>query len=422
MPNQLWQSLERLPGLADVEAGWRELVGEEFSDIKTLLRPTGEYVTSYPCTADRPCSCRHDVIEHGPDDIVSICRCDSGFCGTSPLKRSDIVLYEMDCQALAEAASTAIGASREFTRMEGFYKTFRIGTYSPGEGVHFPVFLTIQLDSPDVSRVIETLLLDNDKPFILMAPTREFLEPKPESFLDRKKCVFLALSEVLVFDGEHRLAPKRPAGEILAGFLAGAMPGAPQGSAATAALATEYPKDARVFLKQGKRWLVVYDGDPKGVDHMMGMDYIRLLLQSPGQEIHASTLRSAVAGEEDPLPLDSAGEMLDPRALREYNKRISEIDEDLAQLAGGGDFARIESLTEEREALLDEVGRATGLRGTRDAGSNRERHRQAVSRAIHRALLAIKAEHEALWQHLQNSLTIGEFLAYRPDQTIPWTT
>jgi hypothetical protein len=188
-------------------------------------------------------------------------------------------------------------------------------------------------------------------------------------------------------------------------------------------LAAEYPKDRRIFQNQGKTWLVVFDGFPRSVRHTVGMTYIRQLLQNPGQDMHAAALRGAVAGEDTTPTLGSAGEVLDAQALREYKERIAEIDEELAEAEANNDLARKDSLNEEREVLYAEVGRATGLHGKhREASSDRERARQAVSAAIHRALRAIKKEHEPLWQHLTNSLKIGEFLSYRPDHVDPWQT
>jgi len=188
-------------------------------------------------------------------------------------------------------------------------------------------------------------------------------------------------------------------------------------------LATEYPKDKCIFQKQGKTWLVVYDGTPKSVRHSVGMTYICRLIQSNGQDIHAATLRGVGGGGDGTVVLGSAGEMLDERALREINERLSEIDEELPEAEANNDLERKSCLIKERDFLLAEVGRATGLHGkVREASNDRERHRQAVSVAIHRALKAVKKEHEPLWQHLNNSLKIGEFLSYQPDQPTSWIT
>ncbi|MDP2689020.1 MAG: hypothetical protein Q8P48_02795, partial [Deltaproteobacteria bacterium] len=82
---------------------------------------------------------------------------------------------------------------------------------------------------------------------------------------------------------------------------------------------------------------------------------------------------------------------------------------------------RIASLKEEMEALTVEIGRATGLSGReREASSDREKVRKAISGAIHRALKAIKNEHQLLHQHLHNSFKIGEFLSYQPEKSTTW--
>ena len=188
-------------------------------------------------------------------------------------------------------------------------------------------------------------------------------------------------------------------------------------------MSEDHPKDRRVFQKQGKTWLAVYDGVPKSIGDSVGMTYICRLLQSGGQDIHAATLRGAGTGKDNPIVLGSAGEVIGDRARREYRERITEIDEDLAEAESNHDLARKDRLNEEREALIKEITRSTGLHGeNREASSDRERARQSVSAAIHRALKAIKKEHEPLWQHLTNSLKIGEFLSYQPDQPTTWTT
>lgn len=187
--------------------------------------------------------------------------------------------------------------------------------------------------------------------------------------------------------------------------------------------AEEYPKEHRVFKNQGKTWLVVYEGVPKSVGHSIGMTYICSLLQSPGREAHAITLRSLVMNKGDLLLSSSGGEMLDYKALKEYRERLRDIEEELREAESNNDLARKVPLKEELEALTAEIGRATGLSGRKRTGTDdRERARQAVSRAIYRALDAIKKEHEPLWQHLNNSLKIGGFLSYSPDRSVSWTT
>lgn len=183
----------------------------------------------------------------------------------------------------------------------------------------------------------------------------------------------------------------------------------------------KYPEDKRIFQKQGKTWLLVYDGVPKNVNDSIGMSYIAHLLQNPGQDIHAMTLRSGMAGEEKIPTLGSAGVILDKTARMNYKERLSDMAEELREAEENNDLGRIASLKEEMEALTVEIGRATGLSGReREASSDREKVRKAISGAIHRALKAIKNEHQLLHQHLHNSLKIGEFLSYQPEKSTTW--
>ncbi len=188
-------------------------------------------------------------------------------------------------------------------------------------------------------------------------------------------------------------------------------------------LADHYAQDDRVLQKRGATWLAVYEGVPKSIPDSNGVAYIAYLLRQPGREVHAAKLRADIQGKGQNIVAGSAGEILDDDALKDYKERITEIDEELAEAEANNDLARKGQLAEEREALCDEIRSATGLGGKkRTASDDRERHRQAVSRAIHRALRRIKDNHEPLWQHLQNSLKIGEFLSYQPDQPTSWTT
>lgn len=187
--------------------------------------------------------------------------------------------------------------------------------------------------------------------------------------------------------------------------------------------AEAYPKDARIFKNQGKTWLVVYDGVPKSVEHSIGMAYIARLLQSPGTEIHAAALRNSVSGDGKVLLLGSAGPVLEHEDLKRYREQMKDLQAEIQEAENNNDLGKVQKLKEDLHAVTEEVGRATGLGGrNRKAADDRERARKTISVGIRRALKAIKKEHEPLWQHLKNSLKIGEYLSYQPDQSTSWST
>jgi len=193
-PKGFWPVLERIPGLAAVEAEWRNYMGDDYELGKAFLRPNGRLAASHPCVVPRGCGCHHDVIVHGDEDIEAVCHCESG-CDTFALKQADIVVYELDRTRLCSALAEAIGLSRASHSSTDMQETHLVGVYSPFAGYRFNVYLTIQLERGDFNAVVDGLTSRADKPFILLAPTRDFCASITETRLAQHKSAFVPLSE-----------------------------------------------------------------------------------------------------------------------------------------------------------------------------------------------------------------------------------
>jgi hypothetical protein len=84
------------------------------------------------------------------------------------------------------------------------------------------------------------------------------------------------------------------------------------------------------------------------------------------------------------------------------------------------DLGRIDTIRAERDALLDEVARATGLGGrTRTTGSGQERARIATRKAISAAIERLSAVDKALGKHLNATIRTGLSCSYEPDPDDP---
>ncbi|MBI5886153.1 MAG: hypothetical protein HZB85_06180 [Deltaproteobacteria bacterium] len=221
-PHSLWQTLERVPGLAAVEAEWMALLGPEYELAKNLLRPNGKYASSYPCPAG--CGCAHKVITHSTDDIVAVCRCEPKRCDTVELKRTDIAVYELNWNALGTVVASVLQAFQEDVPVDGLPMTRRIGTYSPYAGFRFPVYLTIQLEPEEFQRVVESLVSREDRPFILIAPTHDLYRPECEKLLQRKNARFFPLVDLLVCKDDGLFPIDKTADIILADFRSVVLP------------------------------------------------------------------------------------------------------------------------------------------------------------------------------------------------------
>ena len=113
--------------------------------------------------------------------------------------------------------------------------------------------------------------------------------------------------------------------------------------------------------------------------------------------------------------------MLDEQARRAYRARLREIEAELAEAEEANDPGRAERLEEERERLLDEMRKATGLGGRdRKMGDAAERARSAVTWRIRNAIKKLDAAHPALARHLGNSIKTGVFCSYTPEKETRW--
>jgi hypothetical protein len=99
------------------------------------------------------------------------------------------------------------------------------------------------------------------------------------------------------------------------------------------------------------------------------------------------------------------------------------LDEELDEAQEWSDLGRIANVRAERDALLSELGRATGLSGrVRTTGSSEERARIAVKKALSAAIARIATVDEHLGDHLQTRIHTGLSCSYdpSPDDGVSW--
>ena len=163
----------------------------------------------------------------------------------------------------------------------------------------------------------------------------------------------------------------------------------------------------------GGLWVVGPDGATATLPGLRGFGYLRELVRRPGQQIAALDLVGAGTG----VVVESGlGELVDRQALAAYRRRLRELDADLAEAEDWSDVGRSATIRAERDALLEEVARATGLQGhPRTTGSSGERARVAVQKAISTALSRVESIDPSLAGHLRTTVHTGLMCAYEPD-------
>jgi hypothetical protein len=163
--------------------------------------------------------------------------------------------------------------------------------------------------------------------------------------------------------------------------------------------------------------------------HSKGLSYLARLIAEPGREFHALDLVGHVAVGADHgvggseaaalgLHIDKGqgGAVIDDEAKAAYRARLRELQSDLDEAEAFNDPVRAEAARHEMDALEAQLSAAFGLGGrARTEGSEAERARQSVTKAIREATRRIAAEDGAIGDHLERSVRTGLYCVYDPD-------
>lgn len=182
------------------------------------------------------------------------------------------------------------------------------------------------------------------------------------------------------------------------------------------------------FVLEGDVRTVSFAGRTILVGDLKGLRYLARLIAHPEREFHVLDL---VAVEQGALPTVHSAraveasieglrgheiQAIDDQARLAYRRRLADVDEDIEEALANNDVVRVELAQRDRDFLIAELSRAVGLDGRlRAIGSDSERARMAVARAIRYAIARLDDQHTALAAHLHNCIHTGTYCCYRPD-------
>ena len=110
-------------------------------------------------------------------------------------------------------------------------------------------------------------------------------------------------------------------------------------------------------------------------------------------------------------------ELLDARARSMYRRRLADLDDGLTEAERWSDTERADRLRVERDFLIRELTAAMGLIGRpRRLGSDTERARLNVTRAIRTAIARIRDRAPSTGAHLDATIRTGAHCSYRGDR------
>jgi predicted ATPase len=181
------------------------------------------------------------------------------------------------------------------------------------------------------------------------------------------------------------------------------------------------PTQCATLRPEGGVWLIDFNGKSVHVPDLKGLWNLRELVSRPREFVPALALIGA--SSEEPIPRGDTGPLLDREALRQYRRRLAELDDELDDAMVHGDAKREAKRSAERDALIAELKRATGLGGRpRRSGSPAEKARLNVTRTIRHAITELSTKVPELAAHLDESIVTGVSCCYEPRTNIAWTT
>ena len=177
--------------------------------------------------------------------------------------------------------------------------------------------------------------------------------------------------------------------------------------------------------REGDFWLVGFADAVTRVPDSLGLRYLDLLARNPGRELAAVELVRLAGATGGPASTvaaadgqhDTSGavadDILDRQARAAYRQRLLGLDEELAEAEQWNDAERASRLRAEKDFLVRELTAATGLGGRpRPLGSESERARINVTRAIRTAIAKIRDRAPAAAAHLDQAVRTGTRCCY----------
>ena len=209
-----WVSFQSVPGRVATETDWRQLTGARFDSFKALcLQPSSLQVHTVVCPRD--CGCNHLILRrHDGSGAVGVCRCSPPACPDIPLTRPDITTLEVCQTRLGHALCNAFGFDSRYAELP-VGNTFQFGSWSTDA---VPAILTIQVQTPHFRRAVAEVAAQLRQPFILFAPTSDFLDLPSKSILENHHAAFFDLQTNVILTDHGTLQPTRVPGELFAQF------------------------------------------------------------------------------------------------------------------------------------------------------------------------------------------------------------
>ena len=195
-------------------AEWARFSGEQFVPLRSaFLRDSKKRARFVPCP--QGCGCEHEVVERQGGKLAAVCRCKPWNCDDFAVTAADAALLELNESKIGRDICRAFDGTPKETDL-GMPGTKQIGSF--GNGV-LPIVLVIRSDSESFVNSVAQLVARLPEHFILLSPTRRFLNGNAQGWLKTAKAGYFDLESNLVLLPSGKLQARKTGGELFSPLL-----------------------------------------------------------------------------------------------------------------------------------------------------------------------------------------------------------
>jgi hypothetical protein len=388
------------------------------------FRPTQHLAHSIDCPKPGGPGCPRQIVEHGFNDLVAVCGNSPRECASLPVLRQDVIIHELKIEPLLTELGLLLNIQGPAPE-KILPLTWNLGTYAASGRPARPVFLSLEADPCELRLAIMTLLNQRGASFVLLIPSRQLCPASLLPLLQDSGVSLSALDELADLGGVDPAL-------LLARYDADG----------------EQDKSLEAensFRLEQDFWRICFRGKNYSIRQSLGMRYIAHLIQqayNDEPDILAADLYYLVHGrplvtktiadrlqhehlEESELDIKGLGdglEIMTPEEKGWIRGKVRELEQQIEEAVEDGNLEEAYRLREEKEAIEDNIAKASGFRGrTRKVGDPNKRFRQAVSKCIKSALTHMQEEDAGeLAAYLKDHCKLGTFCSFRKDPSIDW--
>jgi len=401
-----WQLIETLAGRTAVMGQWHDSLGDALSVVRPLLQPIEQKACSYP--DPRPHGHWLKVVRHRDGSIVAVAEDDWQF--RIELSPKDTVLYRLDIRGLRRLIARALSLQPCEDACDPDAITIRLGDWEAGPGQVYPVHLTMATDRRRFIGEVQRLLLASASKIILLTPAKRHWTGEVTDLL-AGRAALAPLDDILLVEEGNWQATGTWA-SCLAFFRQMAMP-------ETLVIAPP-PFE---FRKDGRGWILRYDGVMKPSGELKGFWYIRYLLMHQGEDVFVIQMLADITGDKRFLAASNAGQVMGPREKQDCARKLAKLEADLEDAIKAGNAVIEKEVRAEKEALVAAVLSAHGFGGRgRKMSDDYNRAYKSVHKCITDAYWALGEDPPSLVAHLRTFINTGVTMSYKPDKWVDWST